>query len=78
VAQATRLRRKPQAGASTDASDGLGGDLSAQADERPLPSTSHLTLFIAKSNHRAALPGVERGHHVCAAVAGLHVTGGGA
>ena len=44
----------------------------------PLSRTSDLPVFTAESGDRAARPGVERGHHLRAAAAGLHVPGGGA
>ena len=74
----TRPRRESQACAAADAGDGLGGDLSAAADQRAVSRTPDLPVFIAESGDRAAQPGVERGHHLRAAAAGLHVPGGGA
>lgn len=71
-----RLRREPQAGAAPDARHGPGGDLSAAADQRGGARTSDLPVFIAEFGDRAAGPGLERGHHLRAAAAGLHVPGG--
>ena len=78
MVNSARLRRESQACTAADARHESGGNLSAATDERPLSRTSDLPVFIAESDDRAARPGVERGHHLRAAAAGLHVPGGGA
>src|SRR5207247_3659992 len=45
-------RRESQARAAADVHDGLGGDLSAAADQRALSRTSNLPVFIAESDDR--------------------------
>ena len=72
---AGRLRGQSQARAAAHAADGHGGDLPAAADQRAAPGASHLPVFAAERGGFAAGPGVERGHHLRADAARIHVFG---
>src|SRR5580658_6067586 len=72
---AERLCGWSQTCATPHAADGHHGDLPAAADERSAPGPSHLPVFAAGLRGFGGGPGVERGHHLRADAARIHVFG---
>ena len=77
VAGSARLCGESQAGATTDATDGFGGDLSQASNDGCCNGASEIPLFIAGSCGHAAQRSVGGGHHVHSHVDGIHVPGSG-
>ena len=77
VAGSAGLCGESQAGATTDATDGFGGDLSQASNDGCCNGASEIPLFIAGSCGHAAQRSVGGGHHVHSDVDGIHVPGGG-
>src|SRR5262249_59272045 len=67
---------QPQAGATPDAADGPGGDLSQAPTESGGTGASDLSLPAAGREDRAARPSLERRHHLRADGDGIYVSGG--
>src|SRR5580692_7759234 len=55
---AGKLRCEPEACATADAADGVGGDLPASAHDRAAPRTSNLPVFAASQGDCASEPSV--------------------
>ncbi len=70
-----RVCGRSQTRAASHAADGDRGDLPAAADQRSAPGASHLPLFAAGLRGFGGGPGVERGHHLRAHAARIHVFG---
>ena len=77
VARSARLGGESQACATTDATDGFGGDLSKASNDRCCNGASELPLFTAGSCGDEAERGVGGGHYVHSDVDGIHVPGSG-
>src|SRR6185312_7700692 len=67
---------EPQTGAAPDAAHETGGDLSETANNGAWRWPQDLPVPAAKPGNQAAKPGVERGHHLCAATSRFPVSGG--
>src|SRR5580704_3704347 len=72
---AKRLCGGAQTRTAPHAADGDRGDLPTAADERTASGPSHLPLFAAGLRGFRGGPGVERGHHLRANAARIHVFG---
>src|SRR4051812_5777634 len=58
LADAARSRGQSQAGAASDADDGIGSDLSAAQHDAAEPGTSDLPVFTAGCGDSASQPGL--------------------
>jgi hypothetical protein len=76
MAESARVRSEPETRATTDAADGLGGNLSEASDDGRCFGAPEIPVFIAGSQDHAAERGLGSGHHVHPDVARLHVLGG--
>ena len=72
-----RVGSEPQAHPTADACDGHRGDLPEAADHLARRRTQDLPIFTTECGGHAARPSVVQRHHVRAAAAWVHVSGGG-
>ena len=77
VARSARLGGESQAGATTDATDGFGGDLSKASNDGCSDGASEIPVFIEGSCGHAAERSLGGRHHIHPDVDGVHVPGGG-
>src|SRR3954454_24362109 len=76
LAEHTRTRGEPQAGAAADAPDGVGGDLPASQHQQGRGGAHQVSLSAQWPDDRPRQPGVVLGHHLYSDAPGLSVPGG--